>query len=158
MCPPRHVRGRYRQPMISGFRDFILRGNVIDLAVAVVIGGAFTALVTVFGEALINPVVAAIGGPDADGWGVQLVEGNDATFLNFGLIVTAAITFLITAAVVYFVFVAPMNAYKERFAAKEEVEEEAPADVALLIEIRDLLAQQRTDSPGPGAGTGQQQG
>lgn len=135
--------------MLQGFRDFILRGNVIDLAVAVVIGGAFTALVTVFGEALINPVVAAIGGPDADGWGVQLVEGNDATFLNVGVVVTAVITFLITAAVVYFVFVAPMNKVKERFAKDEElVDEEVPPDVALLTEIRDLLAQQRSATSG----------
>lgn len=138
--------------MLKGFRDFITRGNVVDLAVAVVIGGAFTAVVAVFGEALINPVVAALGGPDTEGLGFYLREGNDATFVNVGAIITAAITFLITAAVVYYVFVVPMNAYNERRKAKlglEDEEPEVPADIELLTEIRDLLARRdgRVDAP-----------
>lgn len=137
--------------MIKGFRDFILRGNVVELAVAVVIGGAFTALVAVFGEAIINPLIAVFGGPDATGWGFQILAGNDATFVDIGAVVTAAITFVITAAVVYFLVVAPMNAYQSRVKAKLDVEpepEEIPADVELLKEIRDLLAERRPGGSG----------
>jgi large conductance mechanosensitive channel len=130
--------------MLKGFRDFVLRGNVIDLAVAVVIGAAFTAVVAVIGDSLINPVVAALGGPDTTGLGFFIQEGNDATFVNVGAIITVAINFLITAAVVYFIFVGPMNALNERRRAKLGTDqiEDVPADVALLTEIRDLLAEQ----------------
>ncbi len=141
----------YDYRVIKGFRDFILRGNVVELAVAVVIGGAFTALVAVFGEAIINPLIAVFGGPDATGWGFQILAGNDATFVDIGAVVTAAITFVITAAVVYFLVVAPMNAYQARVKAKLDVEpepEEIPADVELLKEIRDLLAERRPGGSG----------
>lgn len=140
----------YRLHMLKGFKDFILRGNVIDLAVAVVIGAAFTALVTVFGEALINPILAAFGGEDAIGLGFELRDGNPATFVDFGAIITAAITFLLTAAIVYFIFVGPMNAFAERRKKQLDVEpepEEIPADVELLREIRDLLSERRADTP-----------
>lgn len=127
--------------MIKGFRDFILRGNVIDLAVAVVIGGAFTLLVNAVVSGLIDPIVKkVIGGNEVAGT-VSLFGVN----FDIGLVITAAITFLVTAAVVYFVFVAPMNHAKAKRAAKlgEPEAEEVPDDVALLREIRDLLAQQR---------------
>ena len=138
--------------MLKGFKDFLLRGNVVDLAVAVVIGGAFTALVAVFGSAIINPIIAVFGGDDAQGVGFELVSGNEATFVDLGAVLTAIISFLITAAVVYFAFIVPMNAYQQRRKAKLDSEpepEEVPADVALLAEIRDLLAtgQQPSDSP-----------
>jgi large conductance mechanosensitive channel len=138
--------------MLKGFKDFIVRGNVIDLAVAVVIGGAFTALVAVFGTALINPVLAVFGGADASGLGFELLPGNEATFVDVGAIITAAILFIITAAVVYFIFVAPMNAYSERRKKKLGIDvepEDIPADVELLREIRDLLAERRTSGDTP---------
>jgi len=146
--------------MLKGFRDFIMRGNVIDLAVAVVVGGAFTALVTAFSAAIISPILAAIGGPDASGWGFQLVEGNDATFVNLGLLFTAAFSFLITAAVIYFVFVAPMNTYQTRRKAKlgAEEAEEVPEDVALLTQIRDLLARERGGTAGDDTSPGGSRG
>ncbi len=131
--------------MLQGFKDFILRGNVVELAVAVVIGGAFTALVAVFGEAVINPLIAVFGGPDAAGLGFQIVADNEATFVDIGAVITAIIAFLITAAVVYFFVVVPMNTLAERRKAQLDLEpepEEVPADVALLTEIRDLLAGQ----------------
>lgn len=134
--------------MLKGFRDFILRGNVVELAVAVVIGGAFTALVAVFGESIINPLLAVFGGPDATGWGFQILAGNEATFVDIGAVITAAITFLLTAAVVYFLVVVPMNKLADRRKAQLDLEpepEEVPADIALLTEIRDLLVQQRSD-------------
>ena len=129
--------------MLQGFKEFIMRGNVIDLAVAVVIGGAFTAIVTAFSDNLINPLIAALGGADVSGLGFHIISGNDATFLDFGAVITAAINFLLIAAVVYFVIVAPMNKLNEIAAAKRGVkqdeEEPQPTDVELLTEIRDLL-------------------
>ena len=101
--------------MLKGFRDFILRGNVIDLAVAVVIGAAFTALIGAFNTALITPIVNSFFsalGLSKDGIGGTIGLPGDQV-INIGLIIGATITFLITAAVVYFVFVAPMNAAKQ---------------------------------------------
>lgn len=129
--------------MLSGFKEFIMRGNVIDLAVAVVIGGAFTAIVTAFSDNLINPLIAALGGADVSGLGFHIISGNDATFLDFGAVITAAINFLLIAAVVYFVIVAPMNKFNQLREAKLETSAETEVTEAdLLTEIRDLLAQQ----------------
>ncbi|QGU04042.1 large conductance mechanosensitive channel protein MscL [Corynebacterium comes] len=129
--------------MFQGFKEFIMRGNVIDLAVAVVIGGAFTAIVTAFSDNLINPLIAALGGSDVSGLGFHVISDNPATFLDFGAVITAAINFLLIAAVVYFVIVAPMNKLNEIAARKrgipQDEEEPVPADVELLTEIRDLL-------------------
>ena len=128
--------------MLKGFKEFILRGNVIDLAVAVVIGGAFTAIVTAFTEKIINPLIASLGGGNVNGLGFSIRGGEmaKATFVDFGAVITAAINFLMVAAVVYFILVLPMNKLAERRKAGQEPEPEAPAeDVLLLGEIRDLL-------------------
>ena len=127
-------------PVVKGFKDFILRGNVIDLAVAVVIGAAFGAIVTAFTSNIINPLVAALGGANSPGLGYTLVEGNTASRIDFGAVITAAINFLIVAAVVYFVLVLPMNKLKERRKTGKEEGQAEPTDVELLTEIRDLLA------------------
>lgn len=124
--------------MIKGFRDFILRGNVIDLAVAFVAGAAFTALVGAFSTALIGPIVAIFlgGGIDA---GTVTINGQ---VIDFTALINAVITFVITMAVLYFVFVAPMNAYRRRTGGGGDVDV-TPPDVKLLTEIRDLLKEQR---------------
>ncbi|HEU4492232.1 MAG TPA: large conductance mechanosensitive channel protein MscL [Jiangellales bacterium] len=133
--------------MIKGFRDFITRGNVLDLAVAVVIGTAFTAVVTSVVENLINPVIAAIGSPDTGGLATPLRDYPEAT-INWGAVVTALINFFVIAAVVYAVFVAPMNRYRELRARGDEDEPGAPPeDVMLLQEIRDLLRSQQGPPP-----------
>ena len=130
--------------MLKGFKDFILRGNVIELSIAVVVGTAFTALVTAFTTNIVNPIIAAAGGVEAQGLGFHIWPGNAKTFVNFGAVITAFVTFIITAAVVYFIFVAPMNRInrmvKHRLATAEPEEKTLPADTALLAEIRDLLA------------------
>jgi large conductance mechanosensitive channel len=130
--------------MLKGFKDFILRGNVIELSIAVVVGTAFTALVSAFTTNIVNPILAAAGGVETQGLGFPIWPGNDKTFVNIGAVVSAFLTFLITAAVVYFVFVAPMNRInrmvKHRLSAAEPEEAPVPADTALLAEIRDLLA------------------
>ncbi|MEH6242057.1 large conductance mechanosensitive channel protein MscL [Corynebacterium pseudotuberculosis] len=133
--------------MLKGFKDFILRGNVVELAVAVVIGTAFTAIVTAFTNHLINPLIASLGGADVSGLGFHIRSGNEATFLDFGAVITAAINFLIIAAVVYFILVAPMNKLNEMAARRKGIQEEKEAPVSieaeLLEEIRDLLKTQR---------------
>ncbi|WP_416403803.1 large conductance mechanosensitive channel protein MscL [Arthrobacter sp. LFS091] len=150
--------------MFKGFKDFILRGNVIELAIAVVIGSAFTALVGAFTNHIINPVIAAAGGMNAEGLGFKIWENNPATFVDFGAVLTALITFVITAAVVYFIFVAPMNKInslvKDRLSTEEPEEEPLPADTALLAEIRDLLKDAAAarnagtaSAPNPGPGS-----
>ncbi len=132
--------------MIKGFKDFILRGNVIDLAVAVVIGAAFTSIVSAFSDSIIQPLLNAISPPSSSGLGVLVVPGKESTFIDFSAVITASINFLIVAAVVYFVFVLPINTIKERRERGEEAGPSEPTDVELLAEIRDLLrTRQRAD-------------
>lgn len=134
--------------MLKGFKDFILRGNVIELAVAVVIGTAFTAIVTAFSDHIVNPLIASIGGADVSGLGFHVIASNEATFIDIGAVITAAINFLIIAAIVYFILVAPMNKLNETLAKRKGVteEEETPASIEaeLLTEIRDLLKSQKS--------------
>ncbi|GAB2698855.1 large conductance mechanosensitive channel protein MscL [Thalassiella azotivora] len=130
--------------MIKGFKDFILRGNVIELAVAVVIATAFTAVVTAVTENLINPIIASFGSADVGGFGFRIREGMESTFVDLGAIITAIINFLIIAAVVYFLLILPMNKLAERRKRGQEPEPEAPSEEILLLqEIRDLLAARR---------------
>ena len=106
--------------MLSGFKQFILRGNVIDLAVAVVIGAAFGAVVTSFVTNIVTPLIAAIvGKPDFSAF-VWTVNGANITY---GLFLNALLAFLLIAAAVYFFLVAPVNAWNERRARGQ-----APAD------------------------------
>lgn len=125
--------------MLTGFKTFIMRGNVIDLAVAFVLGVAFAAVIDTVVSGLITPLIAAVFGQmslDA-AW---VVEVNNALFY-FGAVIGAIINFLAVAAAVYFLVVLPMNKLAERRKAGIEPEPEAPAeDVLLLQEIRDLLA------------------
>lgn len=122
--------------MFKGFREFASRGNVIDLAVAVVAGAAVTALVGDFTTAIINPLIGlALGG----GVDVGTVTVNGQVF-DFTLLINSFITFIITLLVIYYALVAPLNKLRERQDAKKESEPEStPEDIALLTEIRDLL-------------------
>jgi len=125
--------------MLKGFKDFIMKGNVVDLAVAVVIATAFGAVVTAFTEKIIQPMINRIGGTGPTGLGVQLGDKGDVkTLIDFSALITTALNFLIVAAVIYFVVVVPMKKIMERN-AKPAAEEAPAADVALLTEIRDLL-------------------
>lgn len=123
--------------MLSGFKDFITRGNVIDLAVGLIIGTAFTAVITALVESVLMPAIAAlVGTPSFD----QFLAFGD---IKVGVFLTAVVNFLLVAAAVYFCIVTPINKLNERRAAKlgleEEAEEEDP-QVALLKEIRDALS------------------
>jgi large conductance mechanosensitive channel len=123
--------------MLKEFREFILRGNVVDLAVAVVIGTAFTAVVNSMVEDIITPFITAIAGkPDFSGLTIKI---NGSVF-RYGEFVNAVFTLVIVGAVVFFLIVKPMNVLAARRKA-EAPEPTAPAeDVRLLTEIRDLLA------------------
>lgn len=123
--------------MLQGFKEFISRGNAIDLAVGVIIGGAFAPIITAVTNVILGIIAGLFGQPNFDQVGSFMV--NDAEILP-GAIVTALINFLIVAAALYFFIVVPMNKLAES-RKEENVEPEAPADdVRVLTEIRDLLA------------------
>ncbi|MDN4483620.1 large conductance mechanosensitive channel protein MscL [Demequina lignilytica] len=138
--------------MIKGFKEFIMRGNVVDLAVAVVIGAAFGAVVTSLVDNVINPLIAAIfGKPDLSGillW--TLNDGGtpgdpaDDAVLAIGTFLTAILNFLIIAAAIYFAIVLPLNKLAERKAKDEPAPDEAvsPTEIEILTEIRDAIKAQ----------------
>ncbi|MBI3429832.1 MAG: large conductance mechanosensitive channel protein MscL [Actinobacteria bacterium] len=124
--------------MIKGFRDFILRGNVIDLAIAVIIGAAFSGIVTQLTKSFIEPLIKLMGGGGVQG-GAFIVNGVPFDWSAF---INAIINFLIVAAVLYFFVVTPMNTILVRRQKNDLVEPGPvviPEDIALLKEIRDLL-------------------
>jgi large conductance mechanosensitive channel len=122
---------------MKGFREFILRGNVIDLAVAVVIGAAFTAVVTAFTTAFLKPLIQLLSGGKGITAGAFTVRGVPFDWASF---INACITFILTAAVLYFLVVYPLNRLAERRARGEEPPPAAPSEeVKLLTEIRDAL-------------------
>lgn len=137
--------------MLKGFKEFLLRGNVIDLAVAVVIGAAFTAVVTSFTNAFLKPLLQLFsGGEDAVPPGT--IPITDSVQLDYASFVNSIITFMITAGVVYFLVVFPMKWLQER-RKKGKEDDIDPTDTELLTEIRDLLRAQterdavRDDAP-----------
>ncbi|MFM7211021.1 MAG: MscL family protein [Actinomycetota bacterium] len=128
--------------MIKGFKAFVFRGNVIDLAVAVAVGTALAALVAAVTKAVIEPIVGwilhFIGGSDGIGGTITLADGYE---INFALLIGAIITFFVTLMALYFFFVAPMNKY--RAMTGQGGIDTRPPDVQLLEEIRDLLKEQQ---------------
>jgi len=124
--------------MLKGFKEFIMRGNVVDLAVAVVIGAAFGKIVEALVKNFINPLVAAIfGQPDLSGVGnFEIGKGE----FHIGLILQEALNFLFVAAAVYFFIIYPLNKLAERRARGQEPEPDPlTTDQQLLTEIRDFL-------------------
>jgi large conductance mechanosensitive channel len=121
---------------VRGFKDFIMRGNVIDLSVGIVIGAAFTALVTAVTKSFVEPLIRVFsGGGEISGyWTINKVDFDWAAAVN------AMITFVITAAVLYFLVVTPMNKLAERRRKGMEPESKSPSEEILLLrEIRDAL-------------------
>lgn len=126
--------------MIQGFKEFISKGNVLDLAVAVIIGASFTPIVKSVTDVIMGIIGAVVGQPNFDSVLQFSINGSDP--IQPGTIITAIVNFLLVAFALYFAIVVPMNALKKR-RAKEEAEkaEEPSEDVKLLSEIRDLLAE-----------------
>jgi large conductance mechanosensitive channel len=138
--------------MLKGFKEFILRGNVIDLAVAVVIGAAFTGIVNALVGSVLNPAIGALFNAEslATALPVDLptTSGGTAT-MYFGAVIAAVIQFLLVAIVVYFALIVPINflskrAFRKKQAGEAEVKDAPPTELEILSEIRDLLAQRPT--------------
>ncbi|TDW29417.1 large conductance mechanosensitive channel protein MscL [Cryobacterium psychrophilum] len=134
--------------MFKGFKEFIMRGNVIDLAVAVVIGAAFTAVVTALVTNIFNPLIAAIFNVEtlSTAMTIPLRSGENPPVLALGAVLAALINFVLIAAVVYFVFVLPINRLKKAQARRRDegvpaaVVDDPTTELDMLTEIRDLLA------------------
>lgn len=130
--------------MFQGFKEFILRGNVVELAVAVIIGAAFGAIVTAFVDYIVNPLIGAfVPTGDLASWTVTIPGIVADAELGLGGIISAIINFVVIALVVYLAIVVPMNKIAERRAAGAPAEEIPPTSEELLTEIRDLLAAKR---------------
>ena len=122
---------------MKGFKDFILRGNLIELAVAFISGAAFAALVTAFTKVVMELLAKAGGAPNFDEW-------QPWGMTTIGPFLTAAFAFLIMAFIVYFFIVKPYELAKEKFVKSEEEDAAPNADTVLLTEIRDALLSDRT--------------
>ncbi|MFF8790268.1 large conductance mechanosensitive channel protein MscL [Streptomyces sp. NPDC015125] len=145
--------------VLQGFKEFLMRGNVIELAVAVVVGAAFTNIVNAVVKGIINPIVGALGSQNLDHYQSCLTDTcakdpktgafADGIYILWGSVLSAALTFLITAAVVYFLMILPINKWKERQMARKPVDgvPADPTEIELLTEIRDALIAQRTGAP-----------
>ncbi|MDG4821798.1 large conductance mechanosensitive channel protein MscL [Asanoa sp. WMMD1127] len=124
--------------MLKGFKDFIMRGNVVDLAVGVVIGAAFTGVVTQFTKSFLEPFLKLIGAGNNRVGGRSEISTNN--YIEWGAFINVLITFLLTAAALYFLVIFPMNKLAERRRRGEEPPPAAPSEeVKLLTEIRDAL-------------------
>jgi large conductance mechanosensitive channel len=144
--------------VIKGFKEFILRGNVVDLAVAVVIGAAFGAVVTTLVGSIFNPLIGAIF--SASNLSKTLIvtipaaPGGHPAKLLFGAVIAAAIQFLLTAIVIYFAFVLPINTLRKRAEARKTANQPAvsedtpPTELELLTDIRNLLASNQATRSG----------
>ncbi|MGC9539233.1 large conductance mechanosensitive channel protein MscL [Streptomyces sp. UG1] len=139
----------------EGFKAFLMRGNVVDLAVAVVIGAAFTNIVNAVVKGIINPLVGAIGTKNLDHYSTCLsepCEGEQGIEIMWGSVLGATLSFVITAAVVYFLMVLPMAKYLARVEARRKAKEGAQevievTELEVLKEIRDELVAQRGSGP-----------
>lgn len=140
--------------MIKGFKEFILRGNVIDLAVAVVIGAAFTGIVNAIVNSVFNPAIGALFNAEslATALPVEIpTTSGGSAVMYFGAVIAAFIQFLLVALVVYFALIVPINylkrvSFRKKEAGEEEVVDAPPTELELLAEIRDLLAVRNTPS------------
>jgi large conductance mechanosensitive channel len=158
-----------KQGVLQGFKEFLMRGNVVELAVAVVVGAAFTNIVNAVVKGVINPIIGAFGSQNLDNYksclsasctvDAKTGEVTDGIYILWGSILSSALTFLMTAAVVYFLMILPMNKWKARMDARKPVDDTPvdPTEIELLAEIRDALVAQRNGSssaPVDGAGAG----
>ncbi|MBD7995203.1 large conductance mechanosensitive channel protein MscL [Arthrobacter sp. Sa2CUA1] len=138
--------------MLKGFKNFIMKGNVLDLAVAVIIGTSFTAVVNAMVSAVLMPFISALAGsPNFDSFAVLELNGNE---VRFGVLLTAVVNFLLVAATVYFVVVLPMNKMIERRNRRLGIEPSVSVDpqIVLLTEIRDALSAQANPPSHSGSG------
>ncbi len=122
-------------PVLQGFKDFIARGNIVDLSVAVVIGTAFTGLVTKFTDSVIQPLIDRIGAGKDASHGILRIDIGGGQAIDLNVLLTALINFLLVAAVVYFLVVVPYS----KIRGKEKAESAEDKQNRLLTEIRDAV-------------------
>jgi large conductance mechanosensitive channel len=137
--------------MLKGFKEFLARGNIVDLSVAVVIGTAFTALVTKFTDSVIQPLINRIGAGGESSYGILKIGIGGGQTIDLNILLSAVINFVLIAAVVYFAVVLPYNTFRRR----GEVEQAQDTELSILTEIRDLLSANGQDAgrhTGPGTG------
>ena len=138
--------------MLKGFKEFLSRGNIVDLSIAVVIGTAFTALVTKFTDSVIQPLINRIGAGDDSDYGILRINIGGGQAIDLNILLSATINFILVAAVVYFLVVLPYN----RLRKKGEVEQAQDTELTLLTEIRNVLAETNGSAArsvtGPGTG------
>jgi large conductance mechanosensitive channel len=134
--------------MLKGFKEFLARGNIVDLSVAVVIGTAFTALVTKFTDSIIQPLINRVGAGDGSNYGILRFGIGNKQVIDLNILLSAAINFILVAAVVYFLVVMPYN----RLRKKGEVEQAQDTELTLLTEIRNILAGTPGATTTPGSG------
>jgi large conductance mechanosensitive channel len=135
--------------MFKGFKEFLSRGNIVDLSTAVVIGTAFTALVTKFTDSIITPLINRVGVNQHSDVSVLKINIGGGQTIDFNVLLSAAINFFLVAFVVYFLVVLPYNTLRKR----GEVEQADDAQIVLLSEIRDLLAETNGSASGKHGGS-----
>ena len=128
--------------MLKGFKEFLARGNIVDLAVAVVIGTAFTGLVTKFTDAIIQPLINRIGAGKEASYGILQISIGGGQTIDLNVLLSAFINFVLVAAVVYFLVVLPYN----KLRTKDKAEAAEDKQVRLLTEIRDAVGGKDTSS------------
>ena len=128
--------------MLKGFKEFLARGNIVDLAVAVVIGTAFTGLVTKFTDAIIQPLINRIGAGKEASYGILQISIGGGQTIDLNVLLSAFINFVLVAAVVYFLVVLPYNKVR----TKDTAESAEDKQVRLLTEIRDAVGGRDTSS------------
>ena len=121
--------------MLKGFKEFLAKGNIVDLAVAVVIGTAFTGLVTKFTDSIIQPLINRIGAGKEASYGILQIGIGGGQTIDLNILLSAFINFALVAAVVYFLGVLPYN----KIRSKESAESDTAKEIRLLTEIRDAL-------------------
>jgi large conductance mechanosensitive channel len=136
--------------VLKGFKEFLARGNIVDLSIAVVIGTAFTALVSKFTESIVQPLIDRVGAGGDSEYGILKVNIGGGQTIDLNILLSAAINFILVAVVVYFLVVAPYN----RLRKKGEVEQAQDTELSLMTEIRDLLADGGSGKHVTGPGTG----
>ena len=128
--------------MLKGFKEFLARGNIVDLAVAVVIGTAFTGLVTKFTDAIIQPLINRIGAGKEASYGILQISIGGGQTIDLNVLLSAFINFVLVAAVVYFLVVLPYN----KLRTKDKADSAEDKQVRLLTEIRDAVGGKDTSS------------
>jgi large conductance mechanosensitive channel len=134
--------------MLKGFKEFLSRGNIVDLSIAVVIGTAFTALVTAFTKSVVEPLINRIGAGKDSQHGILRIGIGGGQAIDLNILLSAFINFILVAAVVYFLIVVPYNRLRKR----GEVEQAQDTELSILTEIRDLMAVDGTTRPESGPG------